>query len=471
VALQIEKIFLGNTPNDQRRWITGLLGHLGERYSRVEVPCCGQFSLAKCAIEAGFLPSQIHTSDASMFSSLLGALYSGAEIDSLPFSVGDEWAELYAKAGSEAEKAATLILVMKLCQLRPNHAYERQFWLEYRDNADAYIGKLADKLADRAEFYDGISYEIADLREHLDRPSDDDTIWLVNPPAFGGGYSKMFEFGQHLRWDIEIAEWDWKQEYEAAYERSHDRAALWYRYQTVEGFDSREVGYGRQYDEKRTDFWLFTRPEEMEGFKYAGTLTLLGDKEYRKAPYPTWGQDDELRPDARISFIPAKETVAMYYRDLWAHKMGSTRAEGYFLMMIDGKVFATVGFFYADLLSLRSTRVYETFGFSAPSRRYPNMNRLLMRCITCDGIREPLISQMSGVNRFYKLKGLRTTCISKYRKVKLNNGLMTIVKRERLPNGTYKMVYDTDFRAETLAEQPALYLAELGENDGAQEHE
>jgi len=58
------------------------------------------------------------------------------------------------------------------------------------------------------------------------------------------------------------------------------------------------------------------------------------------------------------------------------------------------------------------------------------------------------------------MTGLKTTRLSKYRKVKLNNGLLNIILREKMPNDMYRLIYETDFYDRTFKECLELYLEE-----------
>ena len=80
-----ESIFLGHTPADQRRYLVAGLKHLVKTYPVIHLPAVGQFTLARCAIEAGYDRENIYTSDVSLFSSLLGYLFSGVGIDCIDF--------------------------------------------------------------------------------------------------------------------------------------------------------------------------------------------------------------------------------------------------------------------------------------------------------------------------------------------------------------------------------------------------
>jgi len=59
MALQIQKIFLGSVPSNQRKFAIKLFEHLNKDYPVFISPTCGQFGLVKCAIEAGYKPENI----------------------------------------------------------------------------------------------------------------------------------------------------------------------------------------------------------------------------------------------------------------------------------------------------------------------------------------------------------------------------------------------------------------------------
>jgi hypothetical protein len=110
--IQLDKIFLGNAIAEHRKYMTELFRFFKSKgYKKTTIPACGQFTLVKCAIEAGFKPSQIYASDISLFSSILGYLYAGKSIESLPMK--DEIRSELKKYRTEEEKAGYLAVIMK----------------------------------------------------------------------------------------------------------------------------------------------------------------------------------------------------------------------------------------------------------------------------------------------------------------------------------------------------------------------
>lgn len=448
MAQQLNKIFLGNTPSEQRKFITASLSHLKKDYKKIVIPCAGQFTLAKCAIEAGFKPEDIVTSEISLFSAVLGYVYSEQPLSELKFKVLEPYTEEYKKLNNDLDRGAFILYIMKLAQLRTDIMYERVVYDEIVINKEKHLANFRKQLEKNKAYYKGITFRIRDLRDELNEDWDKDTILIVNPPAFKGGYEKMFAFDHILEFDAGVEEFDLKKEYRKLYDKSKKQKfpVFWYKYQETKNFDHRDVVYAREYTVIRYDFWLLTKPTILKDFKYRGNIAFKKEHELKKFKNnKIWGLDDIVTKDTKVEFKSVPSDVALYYRDLWAHKLGNTKAEHYFLILLDGKVFATVGFHLSELFRLKSTRIFENYGFNAPSSKYMRFNRLMMMLITCEEMGDVIRRNSSKVNRIYELKGLRTTCLAKYRKVKLNNGLLKVEKREKMPDGVYKIMYDTDW--------------------------
>lgn len=467
MAMQFNKVFFGDTPSEQRKYLVAVLRFLKDKYPKIVLPAVGQFTLAKCAIEAGYERKNIFTSDISLYTSLLGYLYSGRPVDDLKPFIAEEFRERYEACNSEVERAAYLIWLMKTRQLNTGVLYEKLVYDDLMERRDTHITRIAAKLDAYKSYYAGINYEIADLRAILAVMQTPDTLVVLNPPVFRQGYTKMFDFKGSIVWDSGIPEFDFQKEYRLLYEQTKTVSTpyIWYRFRDVVGFDPREVIFCKEYDINKRDYWLLTKPEELAGFKYQYTVDFMTDIGLKAYPAPIFTNGDELTPESKISFVSVSEQVAKYYRDLFAHKLGNTSAEQYFLMLVDGKIFATVGFMTTALFRLESDRVFENYGFSSPVKNMPRANRLLMWAITSKEFADVIRNQASKVNRIYKLNGLRTTCLSKYRKVKLNNGILNVESCERIrdgkPNGgMYKIVYDTDFHDLTFAEVVQKFLDE-----------
>ena len=51
--------------------------------------------------------------------------------------------------------------------------------------------------------------------------------------------------------------------------------------------------------------------------------------------------DEEITEESKISILKVDRDTALYYRDLFVHKLGTTQAQQYYLFLIDGRVVIT----------------------------------------------------------------------------------------------------------------------------------
>lgn len=463
--LQLDKIFLGSTKTDQRKYIFDLL-RLGRGFfSRVIIPCCGQFSLAKVALEAGYKPEQIYTSDISLFSSILGTLASGQPLETLPMQVLEPYAQHYRGLSDDLDRAAYLMYLMKACQLDPDKPYEGGFRVEFDGKPQRYIEQARAALTKYSGVYAGIHYAIQDLREVVSQPREATDVVITNPPVFSKGYTKMFNFDGTIQWSVNVPEFNWGKEYMQSLVGTYDRENLfvWYRAKNREGIDLERVWFCKECSATKRDYWVVNRPQIMERLGAKRAVVGRRPKVYKPLKARTIDAAYQITPQTKISFVNISKENAMYYRDLWVHKLGSTQAERYVAMLLDGYVFGVVGFHIMDAMRMKSDCIYETFGFSSPLEGYTTHNRLLMMSITCMEFRDWLMQHFFRRTRLVRLNGFRTTCLTKYRKAKQNNNLLQVVAREKMDNGMYKVKYYTPWYERTWSDCVALYLQELAQ--------
>ena len=223
--------------------------------------------------------------------------------------------------------------------------------------------------------------------------------------------------------------------------KKEEFCAVVFRQNSVKGFPSEDVYFVKENSKMKFDYWLITKNLgqkrmicQKKGSKYKPVRNLK-----------IFSDDDEITPESKIQFVKTTAEHALYYRDLFCHKLGDTKSEMYFLGLIDGKLFATCGFHMSDLFKLKTDKIFETYGFCPPTTKYKNLNKLFMLAIYCQEFRNVVVSNASVRNRIYDLNGLRTTCLSKYRDVKINNGILKIYKTEKLPNDLYKTTSECEF--------------------------
>jgi len=453
-ALQLNKIFLGHTPVEQRKYITEVFKFLKDKYPKLVIPAVGQFTLVKCAIQAGYERENISTSDFSLFSSLLGYLFAGKPIDELNFKLAEPYQTDYNFINDETEKVAYVMWVMKVSQMSKVH-YMKLMSEDLIENKEKHLRHIKNQVIQMRDFFAGIDYEVKDLRaEFVER--DPNTLLVVNPPVFKKGYTKMFDFKGFIEYESNIEEFDWKKEYMGLYENTKllNYPVIWYRFRDASAFNDDEVIFAKEYEVDKQDYWLITKPEVLKNFKYYKNIASFKRKNLRPYHLPLFSGKDRIDENSVIKFVTVPAEVGLYYRDLFAHRLGNTGAEHYYLMTVDNKVFSTCGFTTSKLFRLQTDYVFENFGFSISSPEYPHANRLLMLMLTSKEFGDVIHRSASNKNRIYSLNGFRTTCISKYRSIKTHQGILNRLARELMPNGMYKISagclwHERDFK-ETL---------------------
>lgn len=454
------KIFLGACPTGNRRFVRAILERMLPQCPRLVVPAVGTFGIVKVALEVGYKAENIDASDICVFSGILGHLYSGQALATLGVTLADQWAEPYRTLETDIERAAFLLWLVKLKQFKGTTYFDQQYARELVERSARHRERMAGKLREYVARYSGIGYRVADLRDIVRDANDPQTFVVVDPPIYPKGYTKMFTTAPDLVYEPGVAEFDYPKELLSLYEQSKQKASpfVWGIYTQTE-LPSRDCVFACELAKGKFSYWYSTRRDELVA---AGLRPRV---EYRPAPkkppgYEIVRHDLTLTPATRISFKEVDKDAALYYRDLFAHKLGNTNAEQCVVMLLDGRVFGIVGFVWGNVVRGADRYIMEVFGFNAPLTQYPNANRLLMMAITCQGMYEWLMSRMKR-NRLFEMVGLKTACLSKYRKVKLNNGLLRLEKREKWKRDLYKLLYVTEWHPGGFADVMQRYLDEL----------
>lgn len=457
-------IFLGCTIPEARAYTGWIFKKwLAEGKTTVGIPAVGQFTIAKCASAAGFSMSEVFASDISLYSSALGYYFSGKPLTSLPIC-DDARAEL-DELQDESARLAQILFEIKKCQFNPEKSYDSVILDELIRNETTYLAQLKDRVETLLPTYEGINYEIADLRAEtlIDRD-----ITFVNPPAYSNGYTKMFEIGEaRFGYQSGIPEFDFKKEYLDLWTqvKSFDRPVIMVCH-LLEDIDPEHIVLSVERNRKgRLESYAINNPTFVEKYQQKTILVQKQPEDLRPIKAPIVKPDYRITPESQISFMMVAKEEALYYRDLFAHKLGVTRAECYMLMLLDGAVFATVGFHCQKVRSLQESEIFEVYGFNASLTHHLKANRLLMLAITCTEFNEQTVKGhiLKGVNRIFTCDGLKTACLAKYRKVKLNNGILKVTAREKMANGLYKIMYKTKWHERTLKECITQYLEDSNE--------
>jgi len=454
--MNLSSIFLGGIPSDQRKYLRTLFEYYRTEVGikTVHIPCTGQNTIVKAALEAGFLPEQIFSSDISLFSSILGYYYTDQPIEELDFEViSPDFYDLYKSQEDDLGRVSVLMYIMKYCQLRQEVFYENTFRHEMLYAQEKYLDDIKQKLVKAKHSYEGVDYQIRDVRDYFNgqiKTGKTDLI-LMNPPAFSRGYEKMFDFKDHIKYDIPVAEFDFNKEYFAMYAASHREESpfLWYTSRDImDRIHHSEIIYAKENGKDKYSYFMTPNPELLYDFDGLYKVLYKTNSSANAVKYKMYPKDRELTNEDKIQIKEVTKETALYYRDLFAHRLGATVAEIYFAIFVNGMLLSVSGFNTSFLRRLQESYIFENFCFSISHDKYENLNRLSMMCLISGDMYKYLEAKTLKNSAYVELKTFRTVCLTKYRKSKLNNGLLTLESKEKMPNGTYKLAYEHAFYME-----------------------
>jgi len=209
-------IFLGMTPSPFRPWLKQTFKQTLKKYPKLIVPAVGNFTVPLLAVEAGYPPSAIYTSDISAYTTLVASYLNEHYVPippELTIEASDEdWKRIGNLVAEDQDMIPAILLLMK-CQQLKDHVYHEHTWREeYLNNPRKYIDQFRHKLDQWRDKLNGINYKIQDMREVLSETKHQgDSVIYLNAPGFSKGYTKMYDF-QAIHWNSGIDEFDIKKE-------------------------------------------------------------------------------------------------------------------------------------------------------------------------------------------------------------------------------------------------------------------
>jgi hypothetical protein len=468
-------VFLGNTPAPHRAFLARALNVLGPHYDRLVIPCAGKFASVESAVTSlNWKMNQIETSDISLFSTVLGRYIMQKPIDDLNIQLNIKDAD-----SIHLVDHVEVMFQQKLAQMEKNaKSYHNKLYVEdLVRRKDFHMKSIEEGMKAMRSKVGGIQYEVRDAIEHMESAASDEkaVIW-INPPAFQDGYIKMFDTVGKITWDEpDIQQFDSKSGYLKLEEIENNAEALVLRLRFLskskdgvfreqwESDQEKAVFAGGRDNVLSIEYILCNRPDELT--QMLG-VTVIPKRIMDIQPYkaPLMPEDHEITEDSKIVWVTCSTGQAMYYRDLFAHRLGATGSEKHILMLIDGYVAGVVGLhmhrFRSGNLTYGKRMIEETYGFSVPSNKYARLNRLLMMSICTKEFQDWAV----GPDCLYEPQGLATTCLSRYEEVKVNRGILKLKNRERKTGGLmagtwFKLRYAADSTPDSYSEVTKKWLA------------
>jgi hypothetical protein len=304
---------------------------------------------------------------------------------------------------------------------------------------------------------------VADVRMVIEQLADSgsDTFAYFNLPGYAGGYGRLFGRAEAaLRWQGVTGAELRPDEAPGIFARLAESDALCLTYISTQGgrvnldaataagwtrVGAKEVRRGR------TDYVLANRDPAK---RYV-------ERPQIKAPekYPIFA-DHDITPETQVRILSVTAETCLYYRDLFVHRMGTTSAGSYHLLLLDGRVTTAFGLEGRDVRLARTTYVGEVFGISVSSPRYERLGKLFMALLTSGDMHRWLMARYSYFT-LSGLEGISTSSLTQHAEGKTDRGIARLVHRERHGEG-YRVQYVADFRDDTWPEAIAWWLGKFG---------
>lgn len=154
-------------------------------YTRFVEPCAGTFAMANLAIQSGFKPEQIETSDVNMMTSVMGYAITGQSLEPL---------QIHAQGFSDEELLDPAVALYAQIYLRTSKSAGNEYFhnilRDLHDRREEHIESIRRQLEATKSLLGGMSYRPMDMWDHLREVKDDPhTIIVANPPTYFAGYA------------------------------------------------------------------------------------------------------------------------------------------------------------------------------------------------------------------------------------------------------------------------------------------
>jgi hypothetical protein len=445
---------------------TPFRSHCAEAWRTVKpralyVPCSGRFTEVCAFIAGGAEPKVIHTSDVSLFSSVIGELAAGRSVSRMKINL--EVAEPFSQfAKDEVELGAAVLIAAKLADMPVSTIHAASLKRHVVDTAGDQVTAVAKALRTLVDTLHGVHYEQRDIRDevarYIDELEEEDLVLLAMPTVVGD-YTKMLGGGERLfGWrGVEANEIEEQTRAEAHERLLHakplvlsvcqfeylDTAPGWHviaavsdRPKRVDYLVANRKAIGRRKLPRRA----YTKPEKV--------------KSRRKLPIY---DNHELTEDSVVHMEALDEPTALHYRGVFVHRMGMTRARAYYGAFVDGQVFGVFGM-NADKVQMGlSSQMFEIFGVCMYSS-YSRLSVLLTGLSVSSDAKTMYQSTIGGLTA-HEMDSIASQSFMQSSVGKTEHRGKDMVSRKRRPDGTWEIYYRAPLTDLTWKETYDAWLA------------
>jgi len=441
------EMFLGCLGPSEQKFLIKLIETARESgYTRFVEPCAGTFAMANLAIQAGFKPEQIETSDVSMMTSVMGYAITEQSLEEL---------EIHAQGFSDEELLDPATALYAQLYLRTTksagNAYFQNMLIDLRERRAEHIADIQRQIDNTKKLLHGMSYRPLDMWDHLNEVLDDPhAIIIANPPTYFSGYEKFYDTQGKMTWkEPPYQMFNPETGHKQLFELCMEKPALLLCYQEKRtGETIGQTIYARSGTRADLNAYITTNRGE-EATKLANGKKIKRPTESKLEPLECsiMPRDYEITEDSKIQIVPISNAQAQYYRVLWTHNFVGSSATYNRALLIDGLVAGVFG-----LSKMAADSVFVWYVMKVPHEKY----RLGRLCYMIAQNREFIDTITDELER-EKVSKIRTAMLTKYPENKEVRGIMKLVNRSVDKQNGYKLIYEAELvekrkQQETLTE-------------------
>ena len=433
-------MFLGCLGTSEQKFLVKLIETAAQSgYTRFVEPCAGTFAMANLAVQNGFKPEQIETSDVNMMSTVLGYAITGQPLEPL---------EIHAQGFEDLEllDPATALYAQLYLRTSKNagNDYFYQMLTDLRLRRQEHIESINGQIEVVRNLLHGMSYRPQDMWEHLKEVLDDPhALVIANPPTYFSGYEKFYDTQGKMTWkEPEYQLFDPETGHQQFYDMCMDAKALVLCYQEKRVGEA--VGYtiyARSGTRADLNAYITTNREE-EATALANGKKIKRPSESKLEPLDCsmLPRDYEIKEDCEVQIVPIRSAQAQYYRMLWTHNFVGSSATWNMAVLIDGYVAAVFGISNGrGLLNISDDAVFIWYVMKVPHKKY----RIGRLCYMLIQNRALVITLFDNIEQ-EKVVKMRTAMFTRYPENKEVRGIMKLVKRAEDKQNGYKLTYEAE---------------------------
>ena len=400
-------------------------------YTRFIEPCAGTFAMSNLAIDTGYKPNQIETSDVSMMPTILGYAIMGKPLDDLA---------IHAKGFSDDElldPATALYAQLYLRTVKKGGTeYFHNLLNDLSYNREKYIQQIRDGINRCKARLGGMTYRPLDMFVHIrEAMNDEHAIIIANPPTYFSRYEKYYDTAGMMTWnEPQYDMFDPDSGHEKLFGMVKDAKALVLCYQEKPaGEYIGDAVFARAATRKDMNAYMCAnRGEEAEALASGKKIKRPTEESIEPLPCSIMPTDHEITEASEIQVIKVKAAQTQYYRKLWTHNFVGSSATFNFAVLIDKMVAGVFG-----MSKTAPESLFIWYVMKVPHQTY-RLGRLMYMLAQNRSLCE------SVVNDFEKerLTSVRTAMLTRYPENKEVRGILKLAERKTDKINGFKLTYE-----------------------------